>query len=116
VTGKWRKLHSEELHNLYSSPDIIRHIISRRMRWAGYVACMGEEWKVYKVLVGKHEGKRPLGRPWHRWGMGSKWILGRMDGGIKYIQLAQERDRWQALVNTVKNLGFLLHVVSSLVS
>jgi hypothetical protein len=54
VTGKWRKLHSEELHNLYSSLNTIRHIISRRMRWAGYVACMGEERKVYKVLVGKH--------------------------------------------------------------
>jgi hypothetical protein len=60
VTGEWRKLHSEELHNLYSSPDIIRQVKSRRMRWAGPVACMGEERKVYKVLVGKPEGKRPL--------------------------------------------------------
>jgi hypothetical protein len=58
VTGEWRKLHNEELHNLYSSPDIIRQVKSRRMRWVGHVARMGEERKVYKVLV----GKRPLGR------------------------------------------------------
>jgi hypothetical protein len=62
VTGEWRKFHSEELHNLYSSPDIIRHVKSRRMRWAGHMARMGEERKVYKVLVGKPEEKRPLGR------------------------------------------------------
>jgi hypothetical protein len=67
VTGEWRKLHSEELHILYSSPDIIRQIKSRRMRWAGHVARMGEERKVYKVLMGKPEGKRPLGRPRRRW-------------------------------------------------
>jgi hypothetical protein len=67
VTGEWRKLHGEELHNLYSSPDIIRQVKSRRMRWAGYVARMGEERKGYKVLVGKPEGKRPLGRPRRRW-------------------------------------------------
>jgi hypothetical protein len=66
VTGEWRKLHSEELHNLYSSPDIIRQVKSRRMRWAEHVARMGEEIKVYKVLVGKPEGKRPLGRPRRR--------------------------------------------------
>jgi hypothetical protein len=63
VTGEWRKLHNEELHNLYSSPDIIRQVKSRRMRWAGCVARIGEERKVYKVLMGKPEGKRPLGRP-----------------------------------------------------
>jgi hypothetical protein len=68
VTGEWTKLHNEELHNLYSSPDIIRQIKSRRMRWAGHVGRMGEERKkVYKVLVGKPEGKRPLGRPRRRW-------------------------------------------------
>jgi hypothetical protein len=60
VTGEWRKLHNEEFHNLYSSPDIIRQVKSRRMRWAGHVARMGAERKVYKVLVGKPEGKRPL--------------------------------------------------------
>jgi hypothetical protein len=65
--GEWRKLHNEEPHNLYSFPDIIRQIKSRRMRWAGDVTCMGEERKVYKVFVRKREGKRPLGRPRHRW-------------------------------------------------
>jgi hypothetical protein len=63
VTGEWRKLHNEELHILYSSPNIIRQIKSRRMRWAGQVARMGEERNVYRVLMGKPEGKRPLGSP-----------------------------------------------------
>jgi hypothetical protein len=67
VMGEWRKLHNKELHNLYSSPDIIRQVKSRRMRWAGNVARMGEERKVYKVLVEKPEGKRPLRRPRRRW-------------------------------------------------
>jgi hypothetical protein len=65
VMGEWRKLHNGELHNLYSSTDIIRHIKSRRMKWAGHVACMGKNRKVYKVLVGKPKGKRPLGRLRH---------------------------------------------------
>jgi hypothetical protein len=72
VTGEWRKLHGGELHNLYSSPDIIRQIKSRRMRWAGHVARMGEGRNMYRVLVGKPEGKRPLGRARRRW-----------EGGIK---------------------------------
>jgi hypothetical protein len=67
VTGEWRKLHSEELHILYSSPNIITQIKSRIMRWAGHVARMGEERNVYRVLMGKAEGKRPLGRPRRRW-------------------------------------------------
>jgi hypothetical protein len=67
VTGEWRKLYIEELHNLYLSPDIIRQVKSRRMRWAGYVARMGEKRKVYKVLVRKPEEKSPLGRPRRRW-------------------------------------------------
>jgi hypothetical protein len=69
------KLHNEELHNLYSSPDIIRQIKSRRIRWAEHVACMGEERKLYKVLVGKPEGKRPLGRPRQGWEDGIKMDL-----------------------------------------
>ena len=67
VTGEWRRLHNEELNDLYSSPNIVRVIKSRRMRWAGYVARMGEERGVYRVLVGKPEGRRPLGRPRRRW-------------------------------------------------
>jgi hypothetical protein len=67
VTGGWRKLHNEELHNLYSSPSIIRVIKSRRTRWAGHVARMGEKRNAYRILVGKTEGKRPLGRPRRRW-------------------------------------------------
>jgi hypothetical protein len=67
VTGEWRKLHNEELHNLYSSPHISRKIKSKRMRWAGHVVRIGDERKVYKVLVGKPEGRRPLGRQRRRW-------------------------------------------------
>jgi hypothetical protein len=67
VTGEWRKLHGGELHNLYSSPDTTRKIKSRRMRWAGHVAHVGEGRNVCSVLVGKLEGKRPLERPRHRW-------------------------------------------------
>jgi hypothetical protein len=72
VTGEWRKLHNGELHNLYSSPDIIRQIKSRKMRWAGHVARMGEGRNVYRVLVGKPEGKEPLGSPRRRWEDGIK--------------------------------------------
>jgi hypothetical protein len=75
VTGEWRKLHNEELHNLYSSPDITRQVKSRQMRWAGHVARMGEERKLYKVLVGKPEGRRPLGRPRRRWEDGIRMDL-----------------------------------------
>jgi hypothetical protein len=72
VTGEWRKLHNGELHNLYLSPDIIRQIKSRRMRWVGHVAFMGEGRNLYRVLVGKPERKRPLGRPRSRWEDGIK--------------------------------------------
>jgi hypothetical protein len=75
VTGERRKLYNEELHNLNSSPEIIRQIKSKRMTWVGHVTCMGEGRNVYRVLVGKPEGKRPLGRPRHRWKDGIKMDL-----------------------------------------
>jgi hypothetical protein len=82
VTGEWRKLHSGELHNLYSPPYIIRQFKSRRMRWTGHVARMGEGRKVYRVLVGKPEGKRPLGRPRRRWEDGISMDLKEIGWGL----------------------------------
>jgi hypothetical protein len=82
VTGEWRKLPNGELHNLYSSPDIIRQIKSRRMRWAGHVTRMGEGRNVYRFLVGKPEGKRPLGRPRRRWEDGIKMDLREIGWGV----------------------------------
>jgi hypothetical protein len=108
VTGEWRKLHSEELHNLYSSPDIIRQFKSRRMRWTGHVAGMGEERKAYKVLVGKPEGKIPLGRPRRRWEDGVRMDIREIGFGVvDWIRLAQDRDRWRAVVSAVMNLRVL---------
>jgi hypothetical protein len=101
-------LHSEELHILYFSPNIIRQIKSRIMRWAGHVARMGENRKVYRVSVGKHEGKRPLVRPRRRWEDGIRMDI-RETGweSVDWIQWAQDRDWWQAVVNTVMNLRIL---------
>jgi hypothetical protein len=82
VTGEWRKLHNEELLILYSSPNIIRQIKSRRMRWTEHVARMGEESKVYRVLMGKPEGKRPLGRPRRRWEDGIRMDLKEIGWGV----------------------------------
>jgi hypothetical protein len=108
VMGEWMKWQNEELHNLYSSPDIIRQLKSRRMRWAGHVACMGEDRKVYKVLVGKPEGKRALGRPRHRWEFGIRMDLREIGWeGVDWIRLAEDRDRWLAVVNAVMNLRVL---------
>jgi hypothetical protein len=105
VTGDLRKLHNEELHNLYSSPNIIGMTRSRRMRWAGHVARMGETKNAYRILVGKPEGKRPLGRPRRRWVDNIKMDLGEIGwDGMDWIKLAQDRDQWRALVNTVTNL------------
>jgi hypothetical protein len=101
-------LHSEELHILYSSPNIIRQIKSRRMRWEGHVARMGEGRNAYKVLIGKPEGKRPLGRPRHRWEDGIRMDLREIGwGSIDWIQVALNRDRWRDFVNTVMNLRVL---------
>jgi hypothetical protein len=101
----WRKLHNDELHSLYSSPNIVRVIKSRRMRWAGHVACMGEGRGVYRVLVGRPEGKRPLGSPRHRWEDNIKMDLREIGiDVVNWIRLAQDRVQWRACVNTVMNL------------
>jgi hypothetical protein len=108
VMGEWRKLHSRELHNLYSSPDIIWQIKSRRMKGVGHVARMGEGRNVYRVLVGKPEGKRPLVRPRHRREDGIKMDFREIGfRGVEWIHLAQDRDRWRTLVNAVRNLQVL---------
>jgi hypothetical protein len=105
LTGEWRKLYNEELHDLYSSPTIVRVIKSRRMRWAGHVACMGEGRGLYRVLVWKPEGKRPMGRPRCRWEDNIKMDLQEVVcGSLDWIEVAQDRDRWRALVNAVMNL------------
>jgi succinate dehydrogenase flavin-adding protein (antitoxin of CptAB toxin-antitoxin module) len=101
VTGEWTKLHNEELNDLFSSPNIVRMIKSRRMRWAGHVV-------LYRVLVGKPEGKRLLGRPRRRWEDNSKTC--RQDVGCEcmdWIDVPQERERWRALVNAVMNFRVL---------
>jgi hypothetical protein len=105
VTEGWRKLHNEEFRDLYSSPSIIRIIKSRRMRWAGHVAQMGEKRNAYRLLVGKPGGKRPLGRPRLRWVDNIKMDLLEIGwGGVDSIGLAQDRDKWRGLVNVVMNL------------
>ena len=105
VTGEWIKLHNEELSDLYSLPNIVRVVKSRRMRRAGHVARMGEGRGVHRVLVGKPEGKRPLGRPRRRWEDNIEMDLQEVGRGCgDWMELAQDRDRWRALVSTVRNL------------
>ena len=105
VTGEWRKLHNEELSDLYCSPNIVRVIKSRRLRWAGHVARLEEGRGVHKVLVGKHVGKRPLGRTRRRWEDNIKMDLEEVGRGCgDWMELAKDRDRWLALVSTVMNL------------
>jgi len=105
VIGELRRLHSEELNDLYSSPNIVRVIKSRRMRCAGHVARMGEERGLYGVLVGKPEGKSSLVRPRCRWVDNIRMDLQEFGCGyMDWIGLAQDRDRWRTLVSAVMNL------------
>jgi hypothetical protein len=105
VTGEWRRLHNKELYAPYSSTNIIRVIKSRRLRSAGHVARIGQRRGAYRALVGKPEGRRPLGRPRHRWEDNIKMDRREVGwGGMDWINLAQDRDRWRALVNAVMNL------------
>jgi len=104
VTREWRKLHNKELNDLYPLPNIVRVVKSRRIRWAGHVARMGEDRVVHRVLVGKPEGKRPLGRPRRRWEDNIQIDL-QEAGGVRgdWMELAQDRDSWRALVGTVRD-------------
>ena len=103
VTGEWRKLHNE-LNDLYSLPNILRVVKLRRMRWAGHGVRTGEDRGVHRVLVGKPEEKRPLGRPRRRWEDNIKMDLQEVGGGNgDWIELAQDRDRWRALVGMVRD-------------
>ena len=104
VTGEWRKLHNEELRDLYFLPNIVRVVKSKRMRRAGHVARMGEGRGVHRVLVGKPEVKRPLGRPRRRWEDNIKMDLREVGGSGDWMELAQDRDGWRALVSAVMNL------------
>jgi len=104
ITGDWRKLYKEELSDLYSLPNIVQVVKSRRMRWAGYVALMGEGRGVHRVLAGKLERKRPLGRPRRRWEDNIKMDLQEVGGGCgDWTKLSQDRERWRALVSKVMN-------------
>jgi hypothetical protein len=104
VTAEWRKSHNEELSDLYSLPNIVRVVKSRRMRWAGHVTRMVEGRGVHRVLVGKPEGKRPLGRPGMRGDDNNKMDLQDVGGGRgDWMELAQDREKWRALVSTIMN-------------
>ena len=105
VTGEWRKVQNEELNDLYSLPNTVRVVKSRRMKWAGHVARTGEDRGVHRVLVGKPEGKRPLGRPRHRWeDNNNKMDLQKVGGGHgDWMELAQDRDRSRSLVGTARD-------------
>jgi hypothetical protein len=105
VMGGWRKVHNEELHDSYSSSSIIRITKSRRMRLAGQIARMEENMNVYRLLVGKPEGKRPIGRPRHGWIDNINMDLLEIGlGGVNWIGLSQDRYMRRALVKAVMNL------------
>jgi hypothetical protein len=103
VTREWRKLHNEELNDLYSLPNIVR-VVKSRMRWDGHVARMGEGRGVHRLLVGKPEGRRPLGRHRCRWEDNIKMDLPEAGGSCgEWMERAQDRDSWWALVSMVMN-------------
>jgi len=105
VTAEWRRLHNKELNDLYYSPNIMWVIKSRRMRWTGHVARMGEESGVYRVLVGKPEGRSPLGRPGRRWVDNIRMDLQEVGCGyMDWIGLTHDRDSWRKLVSALTNL------------
>ena len=105
VKGEWRRLHNEELNDLYSSPNLLRVIKSRRMRWPGHVALMEEERGAYRFLVGKPEEKRPLGRPIRRCVNNIRMDLQFVGcGHVDWISLALDRDGWRKFVNSVMNI------------
>jgi hypothetical protein len=111
VKGEWRKLHNEELNDLYILLNIVRVVKSRRMRWAGHVARMGEDRVVHRVLVGKPEGKRSLGRPRCRWEDNIKMDLQEVEGSRgDWMELAQDRDGWRAVVGTVRDCTAVLGI------
>ena len=105
IRGEWRKLYNADLHTLYSSPNIIRNLKSRRLRWAGHVAHMEQSRITYRVLVGKPEGNRPLGRPKCRWKDNIKMHLRELccNPGDS-MDLAEDRDQREAYVRAVMNL------------
>ena len=108
VTRKWRKLNNEDFNDLYSSPNIVRVIKLRRMRWKEYVAHQEERRDLYRILVGKPEGKRQLRRPRHSWEDNIRMGLQEVGcRGREWIKLAQDRDRWWELVNVVMKLRVL---------
>jgi len=117
VTGEQRKLHNEDLHDSFCSPNNVWVIKSRRMRWAGQVVRMGERRGIYRVLVGKPGRKRPAGRPRHRWDDNIMMDLQEVKcGHMDWIKLAHDRDRWWALVHVVMNRWVPLNAENFLTS